>query len=655
MENTPTSTGNIRYLNGSLGQYVIDTSDDVLNIDTSSGAITLILPSIVGSGLNQNPKRFYVNDIGNFAGTNNITLQTVSGNVINSSTNYLLRTNGTSAEILIVSQIEYLANSDQAVGAGTITGGGTAPYFPIFVSATGIGNSVFSQNTVAGVDNFVVPLSGRISGNSTFKSQIDMNAFGADGNLVITSDGGGLTQGYAAVLPTGASFGFNYIASSPDVWGLAVTASLLTIIHPTSVLIKSISGAGTGTVSIQADGIVYVNDSGPGLLSVGSQTLLRGGLQYTGSTPTNGHVLTTDGSGNATWQAPTGGGVSGSGTTGAIPVWSSPTGLGDSYLSQSGNNVVIPLGKYFSGPSGTKSQIDMSYAATDGNLFITSDAGAFNQGIVYASPATAGVLFNFTGTAPSADGFEVNASSANIGHHDVINIEARGTGGGSGIININALSGSKTVNINYGLPSSFFHIGSPTEMIGALKYTGSTPANGNVLTADASGNATWNAPVVDATYTQTTAVTVGNTVAETSILTSTYTVPSNFFTAGRNLSLRFYGYHSAALAPTIRIRVKLGSVVVLDTGAVVSATSTNAYFEIKGEITCITTGVSGTVYGQGYYSEAGGLANGSPMVNTVAATVDTTVNEVLDITVEWGAASPSNTITCTNGYLMFER
>lgn len=160
-----------------------------------------------------------------------------------------------------------------------------------------------------------------------------------------------------------------------------------------------------------------------------------------------------------------------------------------------------------------------------------------------------------------------------------------------------------------------------------------------------------NAGLDGAVFTQTAPVTVANTVAETT-LTGTgqgaLTLPANFFVPGRTIKIILAGFHSAIGGPTIDVRIKLGSNILLDTGAVNTSNSTNAYIELRGYITCATTGVSGTVNAQGKYSEAGGGANEFGMVNTSPITINTTISQTLNITAQWGTASSSDTITATN-------
>jgi len=152
-------------------------------------------------------------------------------------------------------------------------------------------------------------------------------------------------------------------------------------------------------------------------------------------------------------------------------------------------------------------------------------------------------------------------------------------------------------------------------------------------------------------FSQTNSVTVANTVTETAISGTgigTLTLPANFFVVGKTITLKLMGFHSSTGGVTIRVKVKFGSTVILDTTALASKTDTNAMIEVSGMITCRTTGVSGTVIGQGFYSEFGTTVDDFQMVNTATTTIDTTASQAVSVSVQWGTASASNTITSTN-------
>lgn len=182
-----------------------------------------------------------------------------------------------------------------------------------------------------------------------------------------------------------------------------------------------------------------------------------------------------------------------------------------------------------------------------------------------------------------------------------------------------------------------------------------TDANDTTVTfsSSQSGSCTvvWSS-AAGALFRQTASVTVANTVTETTLTgtgTGSLTLPVNFLKAGTTLKVRVFGTHSAALVPTIEIKVKIGSVTVLDTGIVNSGNSTNALLDIEGWITCRTTGATGTVFSQGWYTErSGGTVTTYQMVNTSTSTIDTTATQLVDVTLQWGTASVSDTATATN-------
>lgn len=155
-------------------------------------------------------------------------------------------------------------------------------------------------------------------------------------------------------------------------------------------------------------------------------------------------------------------------------------------------------------------------------------------------------------------------------------------------------------------------------------------------------------------FSQTASATIANSVAEITLVgtgVGSTTLPANFLLAGKTIMVMMYGTIASILTPTLRVKVKLGSTVIIDTTAATLATITGTnLFTTSGMIACRTTGATGTVFGQGmqlYYTGVTGLA-GIASPNTTTSTIDTTTSQVLDVTVQWGTASASNTITSTN-------
>jgi len=158
-------------------------------------------------------------------------------------------------------------------------------------------------------------------------------------------------------------------------------------------------------------------------------------------------------------------------------------------------------------------------------------------------------------------------------------------------------------------------------------------------------------------FAQTTDKTVVNSAAETTLTAAgvgSLTLRANSLVPGKTIRIKAKGFYSETGNPTIRFKIKIGAVIVLDTTAESlngSGTANNAEWTLNAEITCRTTGVGGTVAGQGEWVSSQNSATSTVslgMTNTSPVTIDTTVAEAIDLTVQWGAADPGDTITCTN-------
>jgi len=115
-----TNPHNTKYLSGTQ-TYNLNCQDDVLNVDTSSGLVTIVLPNIINNGLDSIPKRFYVNDVGGYASVNGITIVCLQGNSVNGSTSLILSTNDISAELFQSSNTEWFVTKSSSGGGGGTT------------------------------------------------------------------------------------------------------------------------------------------------------------------------------------------------------------------------------------------------------------------------------------------------------------------------------------------------------------------------------------------------------------------------------------------------------------------------------------------------------------------------------------------------------
>lgn len=155
-------------------------------------------------------------------------------------------------------------------------------------------------------------------------------------------------------------------------------------------------------------------------------------------------------------------------------------------------------------------------------------------------------------------------------------------------------------------------------------------------------------------FVQTANKTVANTVTETTLFGTgqgLLVLPRKLLQPGKRVNIKAEGVFSTTGTPTINFKVKAGS-TLMESGAVTTATVTNKLWQLEADFVCRTFGPTGTVIGQGFValnnSGATTQLTHFAMVMTAAATVDTTDEITLDLTVTWGAADPANTITCTN-------
>lgn len=158
---------------------------------------------------------------------------------------------------------------------------------------------------------------------------------------------------------------------------------------------------------------------------------------------------------------------------------------------------------------------------------------------------------------------------------------------------------------------------------------------------------------------QTSSVTAANTTTETNLTgagVGMLNLPANFLKLGRNLRLTGSGYFSCtAAAPTLRIQVKLGAVVIADTTALAlpAVAESNKLFTFDVLCSVRATGAAGSIFSNGTMTRLATALAAVPL-NVLSAgvpaavTVNTTTSQLLTVTATWGTADPSNTITLTN-------
>lgn len=182
-----------------------------------------------------------------------------------------------------------------------------------------------------------------------------------------------------------------------------------------------------------------------------------------------------------------------------------------------------------------------------------------------------------------------------------------------------------------------------------------TGTSGTSGTAGSSGtSATLPVSVNYGLFAQTANSTIiTNTTAETSLINGgvgTLTVPANGFSVGDSFRAVFGGIVNADNNQTIRIRVKAGSILLLDSGLQNLGSSViNDVWSLNIDFTIRQIGTAGVAsvvaLGGFHYTKTNNASVQGFGFNTVNnTTFNTTISNTLDVTAQWGAASTGNNI-----------
>ena len=146
---------------------------------------------------------------------------------------------------------------------------------------------------------------------------------------------------------------------------------------------------------------------------------------------------------------------------------------------------------------------------------------------------------------------------------------------------------------------------------------------------------------------------ITNTTTETSLINGgvgSLTVPANGFTVGDSFRAVFGGVMNANNNQTIRIRVRTGGIVLLDSGLQNLGSSViNDVWSLNIDFTIRQIGAAGVAsivsLGAFHYTKTNNASVqgfGFNVVNNT--TFDTTISNTLDVTAQWGSASTGNNI-----------
>jgi hypothetical protein len=309
------------------------------------------------------------------------------------------------------------------------------------------------------------------------------------------------------------------------------------------------------------------------------------------------------------------------------------------------------------GTSGTSGIAGDRYQTTSTTSFTLGSGGTITIGTGLAYTTAQDILISYdvsnhqvsmvTSYNPTTGVLVFGAPSGTTGSgtYTSWSVNLNGAAGGDGTSGTSGFNGTSGINGIQGIQG----------VQGTQGVSGTNGTSGSNGTNGTSGTSPiLPLPVVYGLYAQTAnSTTVTNTTTETTIIgagVGTLSVPANGFSVGDSFRAILGGIMNAGNNETIRVRVKAGSVVLLDSGvqnlgsAVIDDVwSLNVDFTVR---TLGTAGVASIVsLGSFHYTKTNNASVqgfGFNVLNTT--TFDTTVSNTLNITVEWGSASTGNNI-----------
>jgi hypothetical protein len=159
-------------------------------------------------------------------------------------------------------------------------------------------------------------------------------------------------------------------------------------------------------------------------------------------------------------------------------------------------------------------------------------------------------------------------------------------------------------------------------------------------------------PTVYGLFSQTgNSVTVSGTTTESTLIdggVGTLSVPANGFQVGDSFRADFGGVFNVANNQTIRLRVKTGSVILLDSEDVTITNIIDDVWTFSINFTVRQIGAAGVAnivsLGAFHYAKNNTTVEGFSFNTVNSTTFDTTIQNTLDVTVQWGSTNTGNSI-----------
>ena len=323
---------------------------------------------------------------------------------------------------------------------------------------------------------------------------------------------------------------------------------------------------------------------------------------------------------------------------------------GDRYQTTSSTAFTLGVGGTITVGTGlaytTAQDILISYNISNHQVSMVTSYNPLTGVLVFGAPS------EVTGSGTySSWGVNLNGAAGGNGTNGT-----SGTSGLSGSSGTTGTSGSSGVSGSSGTSGTTGTSGS-SGINGATGSSGTSGSSGSSGSAGTSGSS-GTSPTLPGTanyglFAQTANSTIiTNTTVETSLINGgvgTLTVPANGFSVGDSFRAVFGGLLTATNNQTIRVRVKAGSVILLDSGAQPITNITNNVFTFNVDFTIRQLGAAGvasivTLGGFHYTKTVNGVVEGFAFNSVNSTTFNTTISNTLDVTVQWGAASTGNSI-----------
>jgi hypothetical protein len=351
-----------------------------------------------------------------------------------------------------------------------------------------------------------------------------------------------------------------------------------------------------------------------------------------GSVGTSGSSGTSGTSGSSATS-----GTSGTSGTSATAGTSGSSGVqGDRYQTTSTTSFTLGVGGTITVGTG------LAYTTAQ-DVLISYDINNHQVSMVTSYNPSTGVLI-----------FGAPSETTGSGTYSVWGVNLNGAAGGNGTNGTSGTAGTSGSSGTTGTSGTSGTRGT-SGTSGSSATSGSSGTSATAGTSGSSGTSpVLPLPVVYGLFSQTANSTiVTNTIAETTIIgtgVGSLSVPANGFAVGDSFRAILGGLMNANNNQTIRVKVKAGSIVLLDSGAQNLGSSViDDVWSLNIDFTIRQTGAAGVAsivsLGSFHYTKTNNASVqgfGFNVVNNT--TFDTTVSNTLDVTVEWGSASTGNNI-----------